>query len=201
MNRIKRKVGVVLSGGGAKGAYEAGALCSIVKKIPQIHVVTGASIGAINGAVFALEYEKTGDIVGAAETVKSLWSDLGSLFRISPWHIVLNMFVSYFKTRSPLRFPALIDSTGIENKLEELIPRNIRISDLSRIELAINATCLTSGQTVSFTRENDVFLYDAVLASSSIPIAFASRFMNGAYYVDGGCLITLLFVMLSGPSD
>ncbi len=60
MNLKERKVAVVLSGGGAKGAYEAGALSSIVRRTQEIHVMTGASIGAINAAVFAWEYEKPG---------------------------------------------------------------------------------------------------------------------------------------------
>jgi len=73
MNKNKRKVAVVLSGGGAKGAYEAGALSSIVKKTPAIHVLTGASIGAINAAVFAWEYEQTGDPLQAANKLQSIW--------------------------------------------------------------------------------------------------------------------------------
>lgn len=59
MGLKERKVTVVLSGGGAKGAYEVGALRSIVRRTQEIHVMTGASIGAINAGVFAWEYKKT----------------------------------------------------------------------------------------------------------------------------------------------
>ena len=152
MSRAKRKVAVVLSGGGAKGAYEAGALSTIVRRTQDIHVMTGASIGAINAAVFALEYERTGDMISAAETVKSIWSELDGLFKFSFLRIIGEVLRSYLTTRSPVNFPSLVDNTKIQNKLKELIPDDVKISDIKRIELAINATCLTEGKTVSFTR-------------------------------------------------
>ena len=186
MNKNKRKVAVVLSGGGAKGAYEAGALSSIVKKTPAIHVLTGASIGAINAAVFAWEYEQTGDPLQAANKLQSIWLDLDGLFRFSLWRLVGSAFTSYLKTGSPVNFPSVIDHTEIRNKVRELLPPRIRISDLKRIELIINATCLTTGKTVSFTRDNDAYLWEAVLASSSLPLILPSQKIEGSYYIDGG---------------
>lgn len=186
MGLRERKVAVVLSGGGAKGAYEAGALSSIVRRTQEIHVMTGASIGAINAAVFAWEYEKTGDMLHAAKTVKATWAELGNLFTISGWRIAGQMVRSVVRTRSPFRFPSLVDNTRIRRRLQELIPEHVKISDINRIELAINATCLTTGRTISFTRNNDAYLYDAVLASSSIPLVFDARLIEGGYYVDGG---------------
>lgn len=186
MRQKKRKVAVVLSGGGAKGAYEAGALASVVRKTKDIHVMTGASIGAINAAVFAWEYEQTGDMIQAAETVKSTWSELGDLFTVSLWRIAGLALRSYWKTGNPLNFASAVDNTTIRRKLKELIPEDLKISDLKRIELAINATCLTDGKTVSFSRDNDAYLYEAVLASSCIPLIFEAQSINGGSYVDGG---------------
>lgn len=186
MSQTKRKVAVVLSGGGAKGAYEAGALASIVRKTQDIHVMTGASIGAINAAVFAWEYEQTGDMIRAAETVKSIWLELGELFTVNFWRIAGQAIRSYWNTRNPLNFSAVVDNRQIRKKLKELIPEDIKISDIKRIELAINATCLTEGKTVSFTRDNDAYLCEAVLASSAIPLVFETQSINEGFYVDGG---------------
>ena len=47
------KVGLVLSGGGAKGAYQVGVLKALQAKNVQIDAISGASIGALNGAVLA----------------------------------------------------------------------------------------------------------------------------------------------------
>ena len=46
---------LVLSGGGAKGAYEAGAITSLCQKQP-FDIVVGTSVGAINGA-FAAQHD------------------------------------------------------------------------------------------------------------------------------------------------
>lgn len=186
MSHHKRKVAVVLSGGGAKGAYEAGALHVIAQKTKQIDVMTGASIGAINAAVFAWEYEKSGDMLRAAKAVKSVWLELEDLFRISFFRILREMAKSFIRTASPVRFASIVDNTQIRTTIARLIPRDVRISDIGRIELAINATSLTEGKTVSFTRDNDATLYEAVLASSCIPLLFPTRIINDQYFVDGG---------------
>ena len=47
------KIGLVLAGGGAKGAYQSG----VVKYLAEIdfapHIIAGTSIGALNGAILA----------------------------------------------------------------------------------------------------------------------------------------------------
>lgn len=49
----KNKVGLVLSGGGAKGAYQVGVMQAIQEMNIPIDMISGASIGALNGAVLA----------------------------------------------------------------------------------------------------------------------------------------------------
>ena len=47
------RVGLVLSGGGARGAYEVGVLQYVreqIKRTCHFHVITGSSVGAINGS-------------------------------------------------------------------------------------------------------------------------------------------------------
>ena len=47
------KVGLVLSGGGAKGAYHVGVVRALNEMNIGIDMISGASIGALNGAVLA----------------------------------------------------------------------------------------------------------------------------------------------------
>lgn len=67
------RVGVVLSGGGARGAYEAGALMAFQDARVPTHIVTATSIGSINAASFAAHSE---GLVGKADTLVKSWMEL-----------------------------------------------------------------------------------------------------------------------------
>jgi len=51
--RHSRRVGVVLSGGGARGAYEAGVLLAFQDAKLPTHVIAATSVGSINAAFYA----------------------------------------------------------------------------------------------------------------------------------------------------
>jgi predicted acylesterase/phospholipase RssA len=68
-----RRIGVVLSGGGARGAYEAGVLLAFGHAQLPTHVISAASIGSINAASYAANSE---GMVGNAENLVDSWSDL-----------------------------------------------------------------------------------------------------------------------------
>ncbi len=63
------KIGLVLSGGGAKGAYQAGLIAALAEHDIEIEMISGASIGALNGALISA----AGDISKAAERLDKLW--------------------------------------------------------------------------------------------------------------------------------
>lgn len=203
----ERKVAVVLSGGGAKGAYEAGALKAIVRFTDRIDVVSGASIGAINAAVFAHAYEETGDLEKAAAAVADAWRRIESPFKVSLFGTICKLLWNWLRhfSFSPahlLSFASVADNAKIIATIASLLPEK-KISELKRIELAINATDLTHGRTVTFCRENDLSLREAVLASSCIPVLFPSRRIGDSYYVDGGIFnnTPLKDVLVRGATD
>src|SRR5688572_6797860 len=71
------KKAIYLSGGGARGAYQAGVLKAIghilqTKKLP-FNVITGVSVGSINAAVLA---EYADDFPGGLEKLESIWGDI-----------------------------------------------------------------------------------------------------------------------------
>jgi predicted acylesterase/phospholipase RssA len=67
------RVGVVLSGGGARGAYEAGVLMAFQDAQVPTHIIAATSVGSINAASFAAHSE---GLVGKAEALIDAWMDL-----------------------------------------------------------------------------------------------------------------------------
>src|SRR5258707_4527493 len=67
------RIGVVLSGGGARGAYEAGALMAFQDAQVPTHIITATSVGSINAASYAAHAE---GLVGKAELLVQAWIDL-----------------------------------------------------------------------------------------------------------------------------
>ena len=67
------RVGVVLSGGGARGAYEAGVLMAFQDAQVPTHIIAATSVGSINAASFAAHSE---GLIGKAEALVDAWMDL-----------------------------------------------------------------------------------------------------------------------------
>jgi predicted acylesterase/phospholipase RssA len=67
------RIGVVLSGGGARGAYEAGALMAFQDAEVPTHVITATSVGSINAASFAAQAD---GLVGKADHLVQSWIEL-----------------------------------------------------------------------------------------------------------------------------
>lgn len=68
------KVGLVLSGGGAKGAYHVGVMKALHEVGTRVDVVAGASIGALNGAIIAA----APSLKEGADRLETLWMDLAN---------------------------------------------------------------------------------------------------------------------------
>ncbi|HEY8345541.1 MAG TPA: patatin-like phospholipase family protein [Bacillota bacterium] len=68
----KKKLGLVLSGGGASGAYEAGVIHTLAKMGFNPKVISGASIGALNGVILA----SNRSMKKAAKNLEILWRGL-----------------------------------------------------------------------------------------------------------------------------
>lgn len=68
------KVGLVLSGGGAKGAYQVGVLKALKELKIDIHAVSGASIGALNGAILA----SADTLVDGIANLEEIWQHLAN---------------------------------------------------------------------------------------------------------------------------
>lgn len=71
-NISMNKIGLVLSGGGAKGAYEVGVIKYLAERNFRIDAISGASIGSLNGAVIA----SSENLNIATEKLLNIWTSV-----------------------------------------------------------------------------------------------------------------------------
>ena len=165
----KMKIGLALSGGAARGFAHIGVLKAFEERGVIPDVISGASAGAIVGALYADGH--------SPDEILEMFVDkpLGSFWRF--------------------KFPrkGLVNATGLVRILKDNL-RARTITDL-KIPLYIATTNLNTGKTVYF---NQGELLKVVLASASIPVVFSPVEMNGRQYIDGGVTDNLPIKPLKG---
>ncbi len=204
----KGRVALVLSGGGARGAYEVGVLAYIVERLVarkrpvQLDVICGTSVGAINACYLAAHLA---DPATGMRHLADLWTGIDL-------DVVLRFGVRQVATLHRVLLGGGLESVGffdvapMASLVEREIPwravsRNLRHGLLSAI--SISATEVASGRTTLFlqasaelagrivppprtiVREARVGPHHA-LASAAIPLLFPSVQIDGRLYVDGG---------------
>jgi NTE family protein len=208
----KGSIGLVLSGGGARGAYEVGALTHIAEQLPgllaRIRVITGTSVGAVNGAFLACR----GVTPDAVRELAHIWSGLAmdDLVRIDRSG-VRELLAAGGKRLigRPAKSPAIgvLDVSGISKLVQEradwrALRRVVRSGRLDGVGFA--ATDIATGRTRLFVdharhvvprwpRGDDaaepepvVFAPSHILASAAIPLLFPPVRVGTRWYVDGG---------------
>lgn len=120
---------LVLSGGGSKGAFQAGAIYHlVVQRHCDFHEFSGSSVGALNGAFLA----QAGSSTNADESLANLVSEAEGL--VSLWHSIK----SSNDIRKQRRFGKLrwglfgLDSLNDMSPLRQLLDRSISIERLAR---------------------------------------------------------------------
>ena len=205
---ISKNRALVLTGGGARGAYQAGVLKFIGENIPDAHFETlvGASSGALNIAGLASE---GGDLKAAGEKVAKLWcglemnqvfrTDFFSLFKIGLFWLYDLFFGGFF---GKPKAHSLVDTTPLRELLERTYkPENVKkaIESGKILNLAMSATEVFTGSLVTFIESkknkvwhrarrravNTTISVDHIMASSAIPLLFPSIVVNKRRYVDG----------------
>jgi NTE family protein len=159
---VNQEIGLVLSGGGARGIAHIGVLKALNELNIHPTVISGTSAGSIIGVLYAmgLSSQDMIDFVGHS----SLWK----FFRFE-WSAGGLSNLNYLKER--------LIQIGIPPNFEDL-----------QKKLYVTATNLTKGKTEIF---HEGPLLDTILASCSIPLVFKPVIINGDRYADGGILNNL----------
>lgn len=206
----EKKIGLVLSGGGARAAYQVGVLKAIIRLLPQEHpnpfnIISGTSAGAINAvalASYASHYRH------GIQRLEHTWKNFScdQIFRsdfmsVLKWSskFFLNTLFGY-KAGDPV---SLLDNSP----LRELVKRMIQFENIQKAidnqdlhALSVTASGYASGESVSFFQGHKSIKNwqrlrriglrsrisaDHLLASSAIPAVFPAVQINREYFGDG----------------
>jgi len=183
------KIGLVLSGGGAKGMAHIGALKVIEEAGIQIDYIGGSSMGAIIGALYAAGYTATElDSMFNATNFGTLIQD--NLPRSAKTfyekddseRYSLTLPFNNFKVSVP---PAYSGGQNIYNELVRLLYHVKDIDDFSKLPtpFVCIATDIETGKQVVM---NSGYLPEAILASGTLPSLFEPTVINDMVLIDGG---------------
>lgn len=206
------KLGLVLTGGGARGAYQAGVLCHLAQQFPELKlpIITGVSAGAINAAHLANHPGSFQEAVGALE---ALWRNVETdkVFQVEDnlrlaWKV-------FRRSRSGLENGegedgGLFDTTPLRAFLEDSmdhdegrlagVERNVRRGRLEA--LAITTLDYQTGQNVTWIEGKPFkvverpnrrsigagITLDHVMASAALPFLFPAVKIGADWHGDGG---------------
>ncbi|MCC6999441.1 MAG: patatin-like phospholipase family protein [Deltaproteobacteria bacterium] len=209
MSARPHKTGLVLAGGAARGAYEAGVLAYLIEEVcPDIGVampaqlLAGTSVGALHACGLAALADQPRE---AAARLTRMWTGLrlGDVLGANVRHFG-RMLARLVLGRRPAT--ALFDSAPLARLLGDTIPfaRIAHNVDTGLVgALSLTATHVASGHSVVFTQRSaaplpawrsrrmpvahacDITL-DHALASAAVPLLFPPVRIDGQLYCDGG---------------
>lgn len=211
---------LMLGGGGARGAYQAGVLRGIARRCPELHfpIMTGISAGAINAIHLAAH---SGSMLERTESLARLWSGLtpDQVFDIRAAPLLWNAFRWASRLASggigggakPMR--GMVDTQPLREFLtRQLMPdadgsiagiqRNLDSGLLQAV--ALSGASYTTGQSVTWVQGRGVSLWqrpqrrsefaalgvEQVMASSALPMLFPAVQVGAEWYGDGGMRLT-----------
>lgn len=158
----KKKLGLVLGSGAARGLAHIGVIKALEEKNVSIDMIAGTSIGALVGACYA----KNGDIKDFEEVV--LKTDWKQLLRLADLNLAVML-------------KGFVQGQKVKELLKTIIG-DIEFKDL-KIPLAVVATDVNTGEEV-IIKEGSVV--EAVRASISIPVVFMPVKFKDKFLIDGG---------------
>lgn len=204
---------IVMTGGGARGAYQVGLLRFLARTYPDLRfrIISGVSAGAVNAAHLAQHH---GTFQQAVDELTNLWMALvpDTVFRVdSPsllWSVVRSsaQLMGGGASKSTLR--GLVETAPLQELLTEAlspvdneltgIQYNLNRGVLSAV--AISTTSYTTGQSVTWIQGRDIAPWERpnrravktkidvahVMASAALPILFPAVQIGPAWYGDGG---------------
>jgi predicted acylesterase/phospholipase RssA len=164
---------LVLSGGGAHGAYQVGVLRALVEGgIEDYKLICGISVGALNAA-FLAQYP-IGQLDKAVNELAKFWRGINtkSIYNTRTFGVL-----------SALWSESVFDSRPLQKMVRSMFDGQ-KIQESGRL-LRIGAVCWETGEYRSVTEATEP-LVEWILASSSYPVFFLPVEIDGLAWSDGG---------------
>ncbi len=201
-NKLPGQVVLVMQGGGALGAFQAGVYEAMHDAGIEPDWVVGTSIGAINGAIIAGNspanrmdrLREFWQLVASAHTSSDLWSafglgklvhNLGAVSSGIPGFFTPNL-QAHFGAQVPLGITnaSYYSTAALRDTLERMV--NFGLIAQGSTRLTLGAVNVASGRMRYFDSRDDAVGLDHVMASGALPPAFPAVEIDGEHYWDGG---------------
>ncbi|MCZ2113379.1 MAG: patatin-like phospholipase family protein [Anaerolineae bacterium] len=175
-NKAKKTMAFVLGGGGARGAFQVGALRALLEAGITADLLVGTSIGAVNAAAMAL----WGNDLTAVFALELAYGRAAEAELLDP-------------KLTALAFQALTGRLGAQagQKATEFlvasgITPELTFADVQGVRLAVIGADLDKGRPVIYGKDPQESILDGVMASMALPPWFAPVEHDGRHVVDGG---------------
>ncbi len=205
---------LVLTGGGARAAYQVGFLRCLARHLPEaeLPIITGVSAGGINAVFLGA---RRGSLVAATDALTELWRSLSpeSIYRVGGGTLGRNVVRWGFRLFSggsrrgpqaralldpaPLRHLLATALTSIDGEIQG-IDANLEAGRLDA--LALTTLNYTTSRTVTWVQGRDFtpwerprrvgvasrLTIDHIMATAALPLVFPAVRIGGNYHGDGG---------------
>ncbi|MEI8350148.1 MAG: patatin-like phospholipase family protein [Candidatus Omnitrophota bacterium] len=188
------KIGLALGGGVARGFFHVGVLRALEKMEIPVHIVSGTSIGAVIGGLYALK----GDVRYVEENIfvilqkhqkelailKNTFSQTNIAEKAAFLEKSFSILKEFYIWNLRIALPALVDLKAFLKIFRHFF-EDATFADC-KIPFIATAVDLMKGESVCV---NDGLLYQAVLASSAYPGLFPPLQIGDKLLIDGGVLM------------
>jgi NTE family protein len=168
-------VALVLSGGGAKGAWEAGAAVALIEAGLPVRLVAGSSAGALTAAMLA---------DGRLDRLQALWSSLSrdQVFGLRPGVFFAGLLPGWLTLLALDQAGSLFDPAP----LRDLISTTLDIERVRASPLRLLVVTTDLARRTPRVFDNATVGIDALMAAAAVPGAFPPVAVDGVLLVDGG---------------